>query len=71
VQPRPTPRRALLSGAEVASVQAAWRCANWEESMTGPHLTAAVRALLRSGLTVRDVAEIFRAHPRAIEALIA
>ena len=39
--------------------------------MTGPHLTAAVRALLHSGLTIRDVAELFRAHPRAIEALIA
>jgi hypothetical protein len=26
---------------------------------------------LRSGLTIRDVAQLFRAHPRAIEALIA
>jgi hypothetical protein len=31
----------------------------------------AIRALLRSSLTIRDVAELFRAHPRAIEALIA
>jgi hypothetical protein len=29
-----------------------------------------IRTLLRSGLTVRDVAELLRAHPRAIEALI-
>jgi len=57
------------SGAEVALLQAAWRRANWEESMTRPHPTA-LRALLRSGLTVRDLAELFRAHPRAIEALI-
>jgi hypothetical protein len=28
-------------------------------------------ALLRFGLTIRDVAELRRAHPRAIEALIA
>jgi hypothetical protein len=34
-------------------------------------LTAAIRALMLSGLTVRDVAELFRAHPRAIEALLA
>ena len=38
--------------------------------MTSAELSAAVRALLRSGLTVRDVDELFRAHPRAIEALI-
>jgi hypothetical protein len=38
--------------------------------MTHNHIAAAVRALLRSGLTVRDVAELFRAHPRAIEALL-
>jgi hypothetical protein len=31
---------------------------------------AATRALLRSGLTVRDVADLLRAHPRAIEALL-
>ena len=39
--------------------------------MTRPQLAAAVRSLLRSGLTVPDVAELFRAHPKAIEALIA
>jgi hypothetical protein len=33
--------------------------------------TVRVPVLLRSGLTVRDVAELFRANPRAIEALIA
>lgn len=38
--------------------------------MTRAQLAAAVGTLLRSGLTVRDVAELFRAHPRAIEALI-
>jgi hypothetical protein len=32
--------------------------------------TAIVRALLRYGLTVRDIADVLRAHPRAIEALI-
>ncbi len=38
----------------------------------GRHLAAsAVRELLRAGLTTRDVAEIFRAHPRAIEELAA
>jgi hypothetical protein len=31
---------------------------------------AAVRALLSAGLTMREVAEVLRAHPRAIEALI-
>jgi hypothetical protein len=31
-------------------------------------LAATVRALLRSGLTIRDIAELFRAHPR--EALL-
>jgi hypothetical protein len=35
------------------------------------NVAAAVRDLLARGLTVRDVAELFRAHPRAIEALIA
>ena len=41
-------------------------------SETPLHLLAATAiALLRSGLTIRDVAEIFKAHPRAIEALIA
>jgi hypothetical protein len=39
--------------------------------VTRAHLIAAVRSLLAAGLTVRDVAEIFRAHPRAIETLIA
>ena len=34
-------------------------------------LPAAIRSLLRTGLTIRDVAELFRAHPKAIEALIA
>ena len=29
-----------------------------------------IRSLLRSGLTVRDVAEMFRVDPRAIEALL-
>ncbi len=28
-----------------------------------------VRALLRSGLTVRDVADLLRAHPAAVESL--
>jgi hypothetical protein len=32
---------------------------------------AAALTLHRSGLTVRDAAELLRAHPRAIEALIA
>jgi len=38
--------------------------------MTRPVLTATVLALLRSGLTVRDVAELFRVHPLAIKALL-
>ena len=38
--------------------------------MTRVQIAAAIRVLLRSGLTVRDVAELLRAHPRAIEALI-
>ncbi len=33
-------------------------------------VASAVRALLAIGLTVRDCAELFRAHPRAIEALL-
>jgi hypothetical protein len=33
-------------------------------------IRAAVRALLRSGLTVRDVAELFHANPLAIVALL-
>jgi hypothetical protein len=37
--------------------------------MTRDQIAAAIR-LLRSGLTVRDVAELLRAHPRAIKALI-
>jgi hypothetical protein len=32
---------------------------------------AATRALLGAGLTARDVAELFRVHPRAIAALLA
>ena len=36
----------------------------------GPCLIAAIRSLLAAGLTVRDVAELPRAHPRAIGALI-
>jgi hypothetical protein len=32
---------------------------------------ATVRALLSAGFTLREVAEQLRAHPRAIEALIA
>jgi hypothetical protein len=38
--------------------------------VTRAQLTAAVRSLLALGLTTRDVAELFRAHPRAIEALL-
>jgi hypothetical protein len=38
--------------------------------MTGPHLTAAIRDLIRSGLTVYDCAVLFRAHPKAIQALL-
>jgi DNA-binding CsgD family transcriptional regulator len=34
-------------------------------------MIAAALALLRSGLTVREIAELLQAHPRAIEALIA
>jgi plasmid maintenance system antidote protein VapI len=33
-------------------------------------LAATIRELLASGLTIRDVAELLGAHPRAIEALI-
>jgi hypothetical protein len=32
---------------------------------------AAIRELLRAGLTVRDVAELFRVHPRAIVEMLA
>ena len=39
--------------------------------MTRDQVAAPIRTLLRSGLTVRDVAELLRAYPRAIEALIA
>jgi hypothetical protein len=39
--------------------------------VTRAQAIAAARALVRSGLTVRDVAELLRAHPRAIEALLA
>jgi len=40
-----------------------------EALMTRAQIAEAIRALLRSGLTIREVAEL-RAHPRAIEALI-
>jgi hypothetical protein len=33
-------------------------------------VAAAIRELLVSGLTIRDVADLFRAHPEAIEARI-
>ena len=38
--------------------------------MSLPALAAAVRDLLDLGLMARDVAELLRAHPRAIEVLI-
>jgi plasmid maintenance system antidote protein VapI len=38
--------------------------------MTRAILAATVRELLELGLTVRDVAELLRAHERAIAALI-
>ena len=38
--------------------------------MNRKQLVATIRALLRSGLTVYDCAVMFRAHPRAIEALL-
>ena len=38
--------------------------------MTRAHLTAAIRELLGLGLTVYDCAVLFRAHPRAIDALL-
>jgi hypothetical protein len=38
--------------------------------VTRAQAVAAARTLLRADLTIRDVAELFRAHPRAIEALI-
>ena len=38
--------------------------------MTRAQAIAAALASLRCGLTVRDVAELLRAHPRAIEELI-
>ena len=40
----------------------------YEQIVNAP-TAASVRALLDSGLTVRDVAELMRADPRAIEAL--
>jgi len=36
----------------------------------GDEIVAAIRRLLRSDTTVRDVAVLLRAHTRAIEALI-
>jgi hypothetical protein len=38
--------------------------------VTQAHLAAAVRSLLRSGLTILDVAELFRVHERAVLALL-
>jgi hypothetical protein len=38
--------------------------------MTRAQLAYAIRSLLAAGLTVRDVSELLRAHPRAIEALV-
>jgi len=38
--------------------------------MTPAQISAAVRELLELGLSVRDVAELFRVHPRAIAAII-
>jgi hypothetical protein len=38
--------------------------------VTRDQIAAAIRSLLRSGLTVRDIAELLRAHPKAVEALI-
>jgi plasmid maintenance system antidote protein VapI len=39
--------------------------------MIDANVVATVRELLDLGLTIRDIAELLRAHPRAIEALIA
>ena len=39
--------------------------------MTRAEISAAVRELLEIGLTVRDIADLFRVHPRAIAAIIA
>jgi plasmid maintenance system antidote protein VapI len=41
-----------------------------ERGPVGSALTTAIRQLLAAGLTPRDVAELLRAHERAIEALI-
>ena len=38
--------------------------------MSRAQAIAAARALLRSGLTLRDVAAYLRAHPRAVAALL-
>ncbi len=38
--------------------------------MSNVQIAASVRAMLLSGLTVREVAERLGAHPRAIEALL-
>ncbi len=39
--------------------------------MNRKQLVATIRALLSSGLTIYDCAVLFRAHPRAIEGLLA
>jgi hypothetical protein len=38
--------------------------------MPGPHARLIALYMLRCGLTVRDVAELLGAHPRAVVALI-
>jgi hypothetical protein len=38
--------------------------------VTQETIAAAAYDLLRSGLTVRDISELFRADPKAIEAMI-
>ena len=39
--------------------------------MTHFQAVATARALLRAGFTIREVAEVLRAHPRAVAALLA
>ena len=41
----------------------------YEQIVNAP-TAASVRALLESGLTVRDVAELMRADPRAVDAML-
>jgi hypothetical protein len=43
----------------------------WVELSAEDIELAAARVWLRAGLTLRDVAALLRAHPRAIEALLA